>query len=257
ALTRGHVFPLLKAERPNCADCSNELLVLCCQVRLSAVLDHRYLVGCGDPLNARHVARVPEEMGRDDRPRPRRNTRRDALGRHVETHRIHVGEDRDGLLVEDGGDGTHVGDRRGDDLVTGLGIDRGDGRVDGSGPRCNCTRVGDPIARRKGRLERLYLGALRAVEGARLDHLTKQCELLGTEVPAASVRIRRQHDGIDPCAGERHYAASPFTRTASRSALGAPSLTILLAYRLSPCVAFRVSTKSLDLATIRGMSKTL
>ena len=50
---------------------------------LRAVLDHRDAARVGDAHDAVDVARVAEEVGDDDRPRARRDARRDRLGRDV------------------------------------------------------------------------------------------------------------------------------------------------------------------------------
>ena len=73
---------------------------------------------------------IAEEVGDDDRLGAVAEAGLDGLRRHVAGDRVDVGEDRDGALVEDRGQGAHVGDRRRDDLVAGLRVDGRDRGVD-------------------------------------------------------------------------------------------------------------------------------
>ena len=186
---RGHVLTLLEAERSDRSDRPHETLVLGGEIRLRAVLDHRDAVGLGHALDANNVARVAEEMCRNDCAGASREACGHRLGRDVQTRGIDVGEDGDRLLVENRRDGSHIGDRCRDDLIAWFGIDGGDGGVDRRRARRDGARVGDTVAVGEGLLEGFHLGALRAVERAGLDDLAQECKLLGAEIATGPVGV--------------------------------------------------------------------
>ena len=137
--------------------------------RLGAVLDHRYAALPGQRHDAAHLAGVSEEMGHHDHAGPVAETVADRLGGHIAGAGINVGKDRDGALVEDWRERTHVGDRGGDDLVPGLRIDRRDSRVQGRRAGAAGMGVAHPMQLRGAGLELLHEAALGARERAALD----------------------------------------------------------------------------------------
>src|SRR5262249_27978765 len=132
------------------------------------------------------------EMSGDDGAGAPGDAGRDGLRRDVQAHGVDVGEHGDRLLVENGRDRTHVGDRGGDDLVTGLRVDGGDRGVAGGRPRAGGAGVRYAIA--SG--ERLLLRALGAVERPRVDHLAEQGELIFAEVAASTIGVGGQDSRV-------------------------------------------------------------
>jgi hypothetical protein len=104
------------ADRAHRAD---QATVLGGEERLRGILDDRNAMMRGNPSDAGHVARVAEQVCRDDGTGARADARGDRVRGDVEADRVDVGENRDGLLVENRRDGTQGGNRRGDDLVSG------------------------------------------------------------------------------------------------------------------------------------------
>src|SRR4029079_4563773 len=105
-------------------DRADQSTVLSGEERLRGILDDRNAVLRGDASDADDVARVAEHVRRNDRTGARADARGDGLRSEVQADRVDVREDRDRLLVQNGRHRTESGDRRGDDLVTGLDVDR-------------------------------------------------------------------------------------------------------------------------------------
>ena len=118
----------------------------------------------------------------------------DRCGGDVAGARVDVGEDRDRALVEDRGERAHVGDRGRDDLVAGLGIDRGDGGVDRGGARRARDRALTAEQRGEPRLELGDLRALRARQRAAADDVGEARELGLTEAASTGVLIVRKRE---------------------------------------------------------------
>ena len=102
ALAAGDVLALLEAERAVVADRADQALRRGRQVGLGGVLDHRHARSGGDGRDAGEIGGVAEQVRDDDRPGAVGEHRGHRLGGHVAGHRIGVGEDRDGALVDDG-----------------------------------------------------------------------------------------------------------------------------------------------------------
>ncbi len=99
----------------------------------------------GDLEHRGHVARVTVEMHNHDCARPLGDLTLDVLGKHVHRVRIDVRENRNRSLLEYGRDAAEVGDRRGDDLVARLGVDRPDSEMNGGRAGGRRHRILDPV----------------------------------------------------------------------------------------------------------------
>ena len=192
--TGGHVLALLQAEAADGAKGSHQLAVVARKKCLGAILDDGDVARSGERHDLAHLAGIPEQVRDDDRPGPRAQPGLDGRRRHVEGVGIDVGEHGDGALVEDRRQRPHIRDRRRDDLVARLRIDRRDGRVDGS--RARGARVRVPNAEEVGEapFERLHERTLRAGEGAAADGLRHQRDLFGPQRPAGGVLIGWQRE---------------------------------------------------------------
>jgi len=101
---------------------------------------------------------------------------RDGVRGDVQCDRIDFGENRDGALIEHGGESAHVGDRGGDDLIAWVGIDGADGNVDGGGAGGAGVGVLDPDLGGEGLFEAPGERALGAGERAGGDDLLEQVD---------------------------------------------------------------------------------
>jgi hypothetical protein len=192
ALAGRDVLALLEAEAADRPQRAHEPSGALGEERLGAVLDHRDALAVGERRDRRHVHRVAEQVGDDDPARALGEAVLDGLRGDVERDRVDVREDRDRTLVEDGREGAHVRDRRRDELVARLGVDRGDRRVHRRGPRVAGDRVLRTDAARELLLELARVGALRAGQHPAADNLLEQIELFGPERAPRSVLIRGQ-----------------------------------------------------------------
>ena len=138
-----------------------------------------------------HVAGIAEQGRGDNGTRARTDFRFDRLGRDVEGVGVDVGEYRYRGLIQDRRNRTHVSDRCGDDLITGL---RVDGRDRGMhSRRAGAHRLGELSAelRRSRFLELLDDRAEGAVERSRIHHLLQQAHFFVVERAAAGVPFGR------------------------------------------------------------------
>ena len=117
ALPRRHLLVGVEREHRGRAGAADALAAALAADGLAGVLDDREPVLVGDRAERLHVARVAEDVHRQDPARARRDRRLD--GRRVEHERvgIDVGEDGRRALVEHHVGRGHERDRRGHDLV--------------------------------------------------------------------------------------------------------------------------------------------
>ena len=127
AVARRHVLRLLKTETADVAERADVTPFVFGRVGLSAVFDQNHIVSFGDLSDPVHLARTPEQVNEDNRPRAFRDTRLDGLRCHVQCDRIDIRENGHCRLLQDRHDAAGVGDWRGDDLVAGIGVHRADG----------------------------------------------------------------------------------------------------------------------------------
>ena len=141
------------------------------------------------------LARVAEQVRHDDRGGAIREPAAIGRGGDVAGARVDVGEDRDRALVEDRRERTHVGDRRGDDLVAGLRVDR---RRSRRGPRRCPTSRRPPSRTPSSAANRLLelgdLRSLRARQRAAADHVGQAGDLGFAQVATGCVLIIRERE---------------------------------------------------------------
>jgi hypothetical protein len=137
---------------------------------LGAVLDERQAVPVGQRAQLRHPGRGSEQMHGHDRPGTRPDQLRDGVGIKIAVGGIDIGEDRNGVLRQDGGHGPEVRDRRRDDLVSRVRRRGHDRKMEGSGAGAARDRVAHAVPLRDLAFEGTRLGPPDGVEHARADH---------------------------------------------------------------------------------------
>ena len=192
ALTGRDVLPLLEAECSERTERPDLSAIVARHERLRAILDDRNAVRVRELLDRFHVGWIAEQMGNDDSPRSGRDRPLDRFGGDVVRMRVDVGEDRNRTLIENRRERPHVGNRRGDDFVSGLRIDGGDGAVNGGGS--GGTRNGVLYSQHlcESPFEFLDVFALRTGQRAAANSFGNQQNLFRAEVPAAGVLVARQ-----------------------------------------------------------------
>ena len=151
--------------------------------RLAGVVDQGEAVLVGDRLQLGQLARVAEDVHRDDRPGARRDRCLDGGGIHVQRVRVDVGEDRRRALVEEAVSRRREGERRGDRLVAGLESGEHAQQVQTGGARRDGSGVGRADGGGELLLEAVDRGAERQAPGA--EHLQDELLLALVEVGGA------------------------------------------------------------------------
>ena len=85
--------------------------------------------------------------------------------------RIQIGENRDGVLIDDADDGTHIGHGRGDDLIAGGNTADAERHMNSGGTGGGGGTVRRAVKLRKPGSELLYLIAVPVKEGVLVDGL--------------------------------------------------------------------------------------
>ena len=131
AVSTRDLLGLLQAEAAEVAERPDLSTPVFREMSLGAIFDQRNATRSEKLLDRAHVGWASEQVNDDDRPGAVCDPCRDAIRGQVPGDRIDVREHRDAVGKHDWDDGPHVGHRRRDDLVARIGIDRGDGDVDG------------------------------------------------------------------------------------------------------------------------------
>jgi hypothetical protein len=216
AVSGGDVLRLLEAEAADRAKGANLPALVEGAVGLAAILDH------GDVALGRHlqdgveIGRLPEEMDDHDCLRAVGDVGADRFGVDAPGGGVDIGENRHGVLGDDRDHGAEIGDRGDDDLVTRIGIEGGDGKVEGAGAGGGCHGLVDAEPLAECHFEGLHprFGSDGAVELAGAEDLLDGLDLFDAEGAARGVG-----DGGERCfanagsavAGEgRHGVRAPF-----------------------------------------------
>ena len=156
AVARRHVFGLLQAETTDMSERPHVPAPESGCVGLAAILDQDKIVSIRNIHNRIHVARPSKQVHQNNRPGPVRNGRLDRPGRHVQCPRIHVGEYRHRVLLQDRHHAAGIGNGRGDDLIARLRVHGPHGKVDGRRSTRGTLRVSDAVEVGKSLLEFPY-----------------------------------------------------------------------------------------------------
>jgi hypothetical protein len=183
------VFSLLQAEAADGAECSDIFVVVTGQKCLSAIFDDRQIVRVGKLHDRPHLTRIAEQVCDNDGPGLFADPCLNRFRGDVVSFWINVGKNGNRSLVDDRCQRAHVGDRRGDNLVAGLRIDRGNGRMHG----CRSAGAGMSMSSAQLRSEALLKladeGSLRAGQCPAAKYGCQIFEFLSTEGAAGRVLI--------------------------------------------------------------------
>ncbi len=125
AFTGGDMLALLQAVTADRPQGAHQLSLATGQISLGAVLNHGHVMPLGQGHNRRHVTRIAKQVRHNNGLGPVAQTGRDGLSGDVRGAGIDIGKHRDSALIQNWGNRAHICDRRGDDLIARLGIDRG------------------------------------------------------------------------------------------------------------------------------------
>src|SRR5262249_44139812 len=135
---------------------------------------------------------VSKQMGDYDGLCARTETRLDRLRSDVVSPGVNVGENRNGALVQDWRERSHVGDGTRDDFIPGVGVDCGYREVNRR--RSRRTRIG--MLYSKGLSEALLETpdklSFRTREGAALNRASQQLDLLAAKRSPGGFLVRGQ-----------------------------------------------------------------
>jgi hypothetical protein len=163
-----------------------------CQERLSTVLNDGYPSRFGEGHDFVHLARIAKQMRNHDSASALAECRFDGFGGDVPCSRIDLGKCGNRALVQNRRKRTHVGDRAGDDLVSGLRVNGCNRGVDRGSPGRACVRVLNTKLFGKLVLKLFDESALGTIEDATRNDLAQIGEFGIAQVPAGGVLIRRE-----------------------------------------------------------------
>src|SRR5688572_5474429 len=109
ALAGCNMFALLQAEAADGADGSHKLAIMSRHEGLGAIFDHGNLPAASQFHDFGHFTRISEKMGDDDGLRPLAEALPDALSRDVVGSWVDISENRNGCLIQNGSQGSHIG----------------------------------------------------------------------------------------------------------------------------------------------------
>ena len=128
----GNVLALLQAEAADGSERSDILIVVTGHECLSCVFDNRNAGSARQLHNGFHLTRVPEQVRDDDGFGFVCDAIFNCRRSHVAGFRIDIAENRNGSLVDNRRQRSHISDRRCDDLIARFRIDGSYGQVNRS-----------------------------------------------------------------------------------------------------------------------------
>ncbi len=159
------------------------------KIGLTSIFNDRNVMTACQINNRVHFTRVSKQVGDDNAPRSFRDFGGNRFSSDIVSQRVDIGEDGNGSLVDDWCDSTHIRYGTGNNLITRLGVDASDRRVNTCRPRSCCPAKPDAVLFGKPFLKFLHHGSLGAVEGSRPNDPFEDFELLLSKVSSRSVRI--------------------------------------------------------------------